>query len=157
MSVKEITVGQRFIAESTEEKPTSGVHVGATLFEVDTSNAYFFDGEQWVLQSIKSKRLEWLNQPIEAGSHFGQVISCEGFDLITAFAYATGNVRLTFRVCDPSGDNYSWDALGTVNGVTQRVSSQAQITGMPKVKMTLVNEDSEEINANIFIYLGKIH
>ena len=40
--------GVNYIGKSTEEKITSGVKEGETLYEVDTKKSYiFYDGQRW--------------------------------------------------------------------------------------------------------------
>ena len=155
MAVKEISAYQKFLALSTDEKPIEGVNAGAPLRETDTCLDYFFEGEIWVLKNIKKKTYEWLNQVIEGGSSFNQRIHTADFDLATAFLSSTGNVQLSFRVASPSGDDYAWDPLGTINAPSMRVSCQAQIRGIPTITVVATNNGTEPVTADIYVYLGK--
>ena len=48
MTVYLITAIHRFIGESFDTKPTTGVPVGSTFFETDTKNTFIYSGSAWV-------------------------------------------------------------------------------------------------------------
>ena len=155
MAIKEIVVGQRFLALQSDDKPLEGVSAGATLKELDTLDEYVFDGDSWILEKAKSKKYEWLNIEIGSNNYFIETIPCEAFDMITGFVSATGNVQISFRVTKSDGEDYSWDALGIMNEASIRNSSQGSITGIPYVKVIVTNDTAETVTADIYIYLGR--
>ena len=155
MAVKEIVVGQRFLALSTDQKPTNGISAGATLRETDTFKDFIFNGEVWIPKAQKTITLQWTNENISPQSYFAQSIPCAAFDMATAFISASGNAQVSFRVADPEGNDYAWDPLGIMNGASLRASAQAQITGLPYVKLVVTNNGEQAITVDTFVYLGK--
>jgi hypothetical protein len=155
MAVKEIVAGQRFIALSTDQKPTSGIIAGATLRETDTFKDFIFDGEVWVPKAQKTMTLQWTNETIASQSFFAQSIPCADFDVATAFVAGTGNIQISFRVASPDGSAYAWDPLGTMNSASMRASCQAIVSGIETIKVIAANNTGEAVNANIYVYLGK--
>lgn len=47
MAVKQLSQYERYVGLSTDEKPTTGVSVGSTFLESNTSKMFVFDGTQW--------------------------------------------------------------------------------------------------------------
>lgn len=137
---------------SVDEKPTHA-ELGATLFETDSKREYIFNGDGWVLKNQMT--YEWLNQEIAPGSFFSANISVAGFDLATAFVAGTGNTQISFRVATPSGSDYAWDPLGTMNGASMRSSCQANVNGIEMVKIVAANNSEETVTVDIYVYLGK--
>jgi hypothetical protein len=155
MAVKEIAVGQRFLALATDMKPINGVSAGAVLKETDTYKDFIFDGESWVPTGQKNILFSWLNETIAPQSFFARSIPCADFDVATAFIAASGSSQVSFRVTDPEGSDYAWDPLGTMNGASLRASAQAEVTGLPYVKLVVTNGGEQAITVNVFAYLGK--
>jgi hypothetical protein len=155
MAIREVTVGQKYLAHSEDQKPLVGVSIGAYLREYNTGKEFVFNGEQWHEKTRKKAMYKWLEQSIAAGSFFGHSIPVEEFDLITAFASSNGSVQVSFRVTDDTGTDYAWDPLGVMNGASQRASSQAQISGMSFVKIIVTNSGVDAVTASIYAYLGR--
>lgn len=142
----------RHIGLSSDEKPLVA-ETGAIFFETDTKRKYIFDGEQWILKNQRT--YEWTNLEIAQGSFFSADILVSGFDLATGFAAATSNVQISFRAASPSGSEYAWDPLGTMNSASMRASCQANVTGVENIKVVVVNTSQEAVFANVYVYLGK--
>ncbi len=152
MAIKQYANGMKYMAVSTDVKPTSA-DIGAILFETDTKREFIFSGEDWELKNQKT--YEWLNQEIAPGSFFSASIPAAGFDIATAFVAGTGNIQISFRAALPNGSDYAWDPLGSMNAASMRSSCQASVSGIEMVKVVAANNTEETVTANIYVYLGK--
>lgn len=152
MAMKAYANGMKYIGLSTDTKPAQA-EVGAAFFETDTKREFIFSGETWELKNQKT--YEWLNQEIPPGSFFSASIPAAGFDLATAFAAATGNTQISFRMALPNGSDYAWDPLGNMNSASMRATCQANVSGIEMIKVVVSNVTEETVTANIYVYLGK--
>lgn len=155
MTLRVISVGQKYLAHSTDIKPIAGISVGAFLREYDTGRELIFNGDDWEMLIKKSKTYEWENKTIPANDYISKNILVEEFDQITAFVCSSNSVQTSFRVVSPNGDDYAWDILGNMNSASIRNTAHAQITGLPMVKLLVTNSSAEPVSANIIAYLGK--
>ncbi len=146
-----------FLALSTDDKSNLEVTVGSVLFETDTKKEYVFDGENWVVKQKYPHALEhkWLSEDIEAGGHLGSYIDCEDYDTITVYAHSDANAEVSIRMTNKDETDYSWDYLGTINTASPSASAQANITGVPKVYVAVVNNTESLITTNLYVYLGR--
>lgn len=144
--------GKKYIGTSLDIKPLS-VDSGAEFFETDLKRAFIFDGEKWVLKN--EKLYEWEDESLGVGEVFDRYIETSSFDLLTAFASASGNVSLSFRVANPEGTDAAWDPLGSMNSPSLKVSAQARVSGINKVRVVVENTSGSEVTFSLYVYLGK--